>query len=350
MGSVSPLIAVYQELKKRGHSLDALWIGAGSGPEQKVVSELGIPFKAIFCGKWRSYFDWLKFFVPILICFGFFQSLWILSSFKPDMILTAGGFVSVPVAYAAFLWRIPVWAHQQDARVGLANRLIGRVASRVTVSFQKSLNDFPCHKPIWTGNAIREDILKGDRDRGLSFLGFEKDIPVVLIVGGGTGALALNQLTADGLNSLAEFFQVGHLTGAGKAGGAVFQTTELIKKRYRQFEFLTAEMKDIYAASDIIVSRAGANALCEIALLGKPAIIIPIPDSHQEANAALFGKSGAALILDKKKLTAHDLARQIQLLWTDEERKKVFAKNLKKLVPRNGVYAIADLIEHGLGS
>ncbi|MFA6215893.1 MAG: glycosyltransferase, partial [Patescibacteria group bacterium] len=196
IGSVSPLIAVYEEIKKQHPGAEFLWLATSDGPEDKLIGSYQIPLKKIFAGKFRRYFSWQNFFDPILIIFGFFQSLLIILKFKPQAVISAGGFVAVPVTWAAWLCRRPVLILQQDIRPGLANKLMARFASIIAVAFPKSLADFPGPKTVLTGNPVRPEILAGSREAGYKFFNFSPQLPTVLILGGGTGALSINRLVA----------------------------------------------------------------------------------------------------------------------------------------------------------
>jgi len=325
-GSVSPLLAVAEEISRpdSGLSADFLWLGTKDGLEANMVGEAGIAFRPIRAGKLRRYFDWRNFRDPFLIIFAFFESLLILWRWRPDLILTAGSFVSVPTAVAGWLFGIPVIAHQQDVVPGLANKIMAKFAKAVTVTFEKSLNDFG-QKAIWTGNPVKIQDLK-------SRISDSKPLSVILVLGGGSGALAINRFVADALEELAGFSQVIHQTGKNKNPGQSGQHRGNLPN-YKSFEFLNREeMARVYASADIVISRAGMGVLTELAFLKKPAIIIPMPCSHQEANAAIFGKANAAIVLGEKNLTSAVLVENIKKLLADENLKAALMANLEKIM------------------
>ena len=184
-------------------------------------------------------------------------------------------------------------------------------AKKVSVTFKSSLKDFP-KKGIWTGNAIRKELFTSSKEKGLKEFYLNKKLPVILIVGGGTGAKRINELIAENLENLLGITQVIHITG--KDRGVTIEQTALSKQNYRSYEFLTKEMKHAYACSDLVVSRAGASSLSEIAALEKPSIIVPIPNSHQELNSALLKKQKAAIVLEQNKISSRDLIIEIKRL------------------------------------
>ncbi len=216
MGSVSPLLAVAKEIKKQRPEASFIWVGTRGGPEREVVAKAGIAFKPIFSGKWRRYVSVHNIVDVIFIALGFFQSLYFISRFKPAAIVSAGGFVSVPVVWAGWILRVPSLIHQQDLRSGLANRLMQPFAARVTVTFEEQLKFFSAKKTVWTGNPVRDEILHGHSEEATEIFKLEQGIPTVLVTGGGTGAEFLNELVLSALSELTKFCQIVHLTGRKK--------------------------------------------------------------------------------------------------------------------------------------
>ncbi|OGY58122.1 MAG: hypothetical protein A3H67_03420 [Candidatus Buchananbacteria bacterium RIFCSPLOWO2_02_FULL_46_11b] len=336
LGSVSPLLAIFEEIKTRQPKAEFLWLGTRFGPESKLIAGCQIPLKKIFSGKWRRYFSLYNFIDPLLVIFGFFQSLRIILKFKPDWVVSAGGFVAVPAAFAAKVLNKKILIHQQDVLPGLANRIIAPWAKAITVSFEKSLNDFPRGKTILTGNPVRPDVLGGAKGEGLRAFGLQSDRPIVLVIGGGTGALDLNKLVLAALDELLGFCQIIHLTG-GKAKAAA------ALPGYRPFEFLTDQLKNAYAAADLVVSRAGLGTLTELAVLKKPVLVIPLP-GHQENNALEFFKKNAAALLFQKDLTAQKFAGAVKILLSDKAELENLSRNIAKIMPEGAAAKITDLI------
>lgn len=339
MGSVSPLIAIYQALKNQQPNAEFFWLATKNGPELKFLSEYNIPTKAIFSGKLRRYFSFQNFFDPLLIFIGFIQSFFFLLKFKPSVVISAGGFVAVPVTWAAWILRRPSIIHQQDIRPGLANKLLAPFANIITVTFERSIKDFAKYsqKTHWVGNPARLEILQGSKDEAIKNFNLDPNLPTVLVMGGGTGSLNLNNLVIDNLGEILKFCQVIHITG-GRLD------KEAQHPRYHAFEFLTADLKHAYAISDLVVTRAGMSALTEIAALRKPALVIPIPNSHQEDNAVEFFRNNAIMMLQEKNLNPSALAGAIDKLLTDKVGRENLARNLEKLMPADPVQRIIKMI------
>lgn len=316
-GSVSPLLAVAKNLRFKKPEVEFMWLGSKSGPEKKMVTSADIDFKWILAGKLRRYFSWRNFIDPFFIIVGFFQSFFILKEWRPQVVVSAGSFIAVPTSIAAWILRIPVLIHQQDLRPGLTNKILSWVSKRITITFPESQKYFPKNKTVVTGNPIRGEILMGDRDRGKELFNLQEGLSTILIVGGGTGALKINQMVVGALPELLNFCQVIHITGAGKKLPplAIKEKEEL----YHPFEFIMSEMPDALAVADIVITRAGLGFLTELAALGKPTIIIPIPKSHQEDNARYFCERGAAICLQQNSISSQSLAVDIQELLLDSE-------------------------------
>lgn len=315
-GSVTPLLAVMQRLES-SVEVDAVWLGTYRGPERKLVSASSIRFIPIFSGKLRRYFSLRNFVDPILIILGLLQSLYVIRHFNPDVVVSAGGFVSVPVATAAFLLRKKIIIHQLDIQRGLANRIMTPMADRVTVSFPESLDDFPEQKVVHTGTPIRAQLYAGERERGLHALGLDPALPIVLVWGGGTGSLQLNKIVISALPELLQDTQVIHITGAGKSVPPI-----AIKEnsgRYRQFEFVVDELPNILALADVVVCRAGMATLTELAALKKAAVVVPIPQSQQEENARYFFEHKAIIYMPQHQLSAQHFVQELRELLADEE-------------------------------
>jgi len=336
LGSVSPLIAIHEKLKEkletRNQKLETLWLGTKFGPERAIVENEDIEFKPIISGKFRRYFDLQNLIDLFKIKFGFWQSLFIILKFKPDVILTAGSFVAVPVAWAGFFSGVPVFVHQQDVEVGLANKLMAPIAKKITVALEKSLQDFKKEKTFLVGNPIREKLRNKEieRLREKIIINFSNNLPMVLILGGGTGALALNELVWQSLPELTKFCNIIHLTGKNKTMNNEFGIMNY-GENYKQFEFLNEEIFTAIQMADVVVSRAGMSALTELAYFSKPTIIIPIPDSHQEENALYFIEKNAALYLKQKELTSEKFVAELKKLLIDEKRQKEMGEQMNKI-------------------
>ena len=341
-GSATPLLAVVDEIR------DAIfiWLGTKSGPEQEMTARMKIEFKAIASGKWRRYLSWQNFTDLFLIIIGFFQSLFIIKKYQPDLVMSAGSFVSVPAVWAAWILRVPVLIHQQDARPGLANKLMAPFARVITVTFEKSLDNYN-KKAIWIGNPVRSQItnIKISKQEARQKLGLSGEKQVVLIMGGGTGAQAINNLTKHSLDALTKFCQIIHITGKGKdiMYGAEFIASNI--KNYHPFEFLdTMAMAKVFAAADIVVSRCGMGVLTEVSYLGKPTILIPMPNSHQEDNAEIFQNAEAAIVLEQKNLTPNKFVKHIKELINNKELRNKLRNNIKTVMKPGANEKMVEII------
>ncbi|MEK7166897.1 MAG: undecaprenyldiphospho-muramoylpentapeptide beta-N-acetylglucosaminyltransferase [Patescibacteria group bacterium] len=339
MGSVSPLLAIAEEIKKQ-NEIEFLWIGTKNGPEKKVIENYKIPFKAICSGKLRRYFDWQNFIDIFKIKIGFWQSFFILLKWRPDIAISAGSFVSVPVIWAAWFLRVKILIHQQDIRAGLANKLMAPFAKVITVTFENSLADYG-KKAIWTGNPVRKltsQFLIDDLNKKYNL---QKNLPAVLVIGGGTGAMDINKLVEQSLSELTKFCQIIHAAGKNK--------TTLNDKpqiaNYFKFEFLDADqIAEIYTLTDIAISRCGLGILSELSYIGKPVILIPLPDSHQEENAKIF--KHAAIILEQKNLTAEKFVNELKNLINNKELQKTLSQNIKQVMKQGANETIAKIIKN----
>jgi UDP-N-acetylglucosamine--N-acetylmuramyl-(pentapeptide) pyrophosphoryl-undecaprenol N-acetylglucosamine transferase len=324
-GSVSPLLAIFEDLKT-SLNFEFLFVGTKKGIEKQMSKDAAIPYRAIMAGKLRRYFDWHNFFDIIKIKIAFWQSFFLILKFKPDLIISAGSFVAVPVVWAGWLLRVPIIVHQMDIRPGLANKLMAPFAKVITTTFEKSLTDYG-KKAVWTGNPIGQKFSIFNFQFSIKEkFNLKDNLPVVFVYGGGTGAEAINKLVEASLDNLIAFCQIIHSTGKGK----------MIAKRhenYHPYEFLNAEeMASALHVADVIVSRAGLGAFTEISAAAKPAIIIPMPDSHQEDNAALLVEKKAAVVLNQKTLTADEFVVNIRELLKNEELKSKLSLNVNGLM------------------
>lgn len=335
-GSSAPVLAVAQELRRR-RQCEFLYVGTASGPEREMVARIGIPFRTVETGKLRRYWSLQNFLDLFRLPLGLAQSLSIVGSFRPSVAFAAGGFAAVPPLLAACILRVPTVIHQQDVEPGLANRILAPFATTITVTFADSANHFPRPRTLVTGNPVRAEILEGSREEAARLFGLRSDLPVVLATGGGTGALGLNHLIAGAAPALVSACQIIHITGRGKGVDAPD-----LGGGYNQVEFLAEGMGHVLAAADLVVSRAGLSTLTELAALGKPSVLVPMPRSHQNANAAVFSNAGAALLLQEDALDPSLLAEAILGLLGDEARLAAMAGAARRLMPALAEARIAD--------
>ncbi len=335
MGSVSPLIATAEEILRQRPKTEFLFLGSKSGPERKAVASYKIPFKKIASGKFRRYFSWRNFWDFFKIFWGFWESLWILAKFRPVAVMVAGSFVGVPVVWSAWLLRIPVLIHQQDIVPGLASRLMSHFARKISCSFEPSLKDFYPGKTVLTGNPVRGEFFSCSLEKSREIFELRKKLPVVLVLGGGTGAEKINQTVEKSLADILQFCQLIHLTGRGKS-------LKIEAENYRQFEFLTNEMIDAFCLADLVVSRAGMSSLSEFSILAKPVILIPIPDSHQEENARYFQKNNAVLVLEQNSLTPELFTAAVKELLFNRAKRQNLSRNISKMMKPDGARRAAE--------
>lgn len=338
LGSVTPLLAVIEEIKKRHPEVEVEWWGTENGPERELVKSNNITFQEIVSGKLRRYVS-LENIVDIFrIIVGFWQAIWYLGSNKPNCLLTAGSYVAVPVAWAAYLYGVPVFAHQQDVRPSLANKLISPVASKITVALAESIKDFSSDKVILTGNPVRQVFLEyPNKDKAKEKLGLDPARPVVLVMGGGTGAQFLNNLVSQIKNDLIKVAQIIHVTGIGKNLGTATNGYKMVD--------LTNESVDLFAASDVVITRAGMGTLTELSALHKPAIVVPIPQSHQEDNAKYFSDKGAVIMIRQEELTSHTLLATVSQIINNKETSQKLGEKISEVLPTGASAKIADLVE-----
>lgn len=345
-GPVVPVLAVAKELHEKRPDAQFLFIGTNKGPEKELAEKAGIRFVSIVAGKLRRYWSLLNIFTPFQIVIGFFQAREILKRLMPDVVIGAGGFVQVPVMWSAWFLGIPVVIHQQDIASTLSNKLVSPIASVITTTFEASLTEFSSGSGLplvkhtdkihWTGNPSSLGLPLPKKAEALERFGLAADLPVLAVFGGGTGAAFFNSFIAENLGELLKYFQIIHITGKGKGG-------RVKAPGYTSLEFCH-EMDLVYAAADVVLTRAGLSTITELALLQKLAVVIPMPNSHQEDNAALLWKTKAAVVLDQESLTVDDLIKRIRKVLIDSDEQKRMRESLKKLMPQGAASKIADLV------
>lgn len=313
-GHVTPNLALIPRLRADGWNIH--YIGAANSPEQTLIGQIDdVTFHSVAVGKLRRYFDLKNFSDPFRVIKGVAQATSIIKKLRPNVVFSKGGFVSVPVVYGAALNGVPVVIHESDMTPGLANKLSAPFAKVECCTFPEAIK-YTHGKGIHTGTPIRPELLSGNRREGLERFGFDESRPVLLVMGGSTGAQAINNALWQTLPRLTENFQVLHICGKGNSNATVNGM-----QNYTQREYLNEEMADAYACADLIVSRAGSNSLCEILAARKPALLIPYPKSasrgDQLLNAESFRARGLSRVLLQEDLTPESLARAIEQLYHD---------------------------------
>ena len=338
-GHVTPNIALLPGLRAKGWLIG--YIGSKNGIEKQLIENEGIPYHSINTGKLRRYFD-LKNFTDIFrVVDGFRQAFLLLSKLKPDVVFSKGGFVSCPVVWAAWLKRIPVVIHESDMTPGLTNKLSMPFSKNICYTFPESERFIPGGKAVFTGIPIRESLLTGDRSQGIKLCDFKNTKPVVLVIGGSQGSEIINKTVRNALDTLMKTFQICHICGKGNVKSEYSGVTG-----YHQFEYVNNELAHLFAASDIVVSRAGATALFEILALKKPAVLIPLSRAasrgDQILNARSFEKQGFSMLLPEEIL---DEASLIRCLLEIHEGRDTYVESMKTCKMGNATQKILSLLD-----
>jgi len=337
-GHVTPCIALLPELKKNGY--DIHYIGSYNGIERKLIEEYKIPYHGISSGKLRRYFDLKNFTDPFKVVKGYFEAKKILKELNPDIVFSKGGFVTVPVVMAAKKYKIPVIIHESDVTPGLANKLAIPAATKICANFPETLQYLPEGKAVLTGTPIRKELFAGNKIKGIDFCGFTLNKPVILIIGGSLGSKKINEVIRGMLPTLLKDFQIIHLCGKGNLDDKLTDTPG-----YVQYEFINDELSDLFAAADLVISRAGANAICELLALRKPNILIPLPAASsrgdQLLNAESFEKQGFSYVLKEENLSVITLLNAIK---TVLESKQDYINAMNNSTLNNSIDTIIKLI------
>ncbi len=338
-GHVTPNIALLPRLKELGY--DIHYIGSYTGIEKELIEQFGIPYHGISSGKLRRYFSMQNFTDPFRVLKGFREANKLIKDLKPNIIFSKGGFVSVPVVMAGKRRHIPTIIHESDMTPGLANKLSIPSATKVCCNFPETLEHLPKEKAVLTGSPIRQELLEGDRDAALKFCGLTDDKPVILIIGGSLGSVAVNDAVRSILPELLKDFHVIHLCGKGKMDKSLNSL-----KGYVQFEYVQNQLKDLFALTDIVISRSGANAICELLALHKPNLLIPLSANasrgDQILNARSFERQGFSIVLEEENLNKNSLLTAIHKLYEDRD---AYINAMKHSSQQDSIFKIIRLIE-----
>lgn len=338
-GHVTPNIALLPSLKKAGY--DISYIGSYEGIEKKLIEEQNIPYYGISSGKLRRYLDIKNFTDPFRVLKGFSEAKKLMKQIQPDILFSKGGFVSVPVVFAAKHYKIPVIIHESDMTPGLANKLSLPMATKICCNFPETVKLLPKGKAVLTGSPIRAELHKGTRNIGLKFAGLSTGKPVILVIGGSQGSAAINQAVRAILSQILIKYQVIHICGKDNLDNSLKNTAG-----YAQFEYVKNELKDVFAAADLIISRAGANAICEILSLRKPNILIPLSKAasrgDQILNADSYQKQGFSKVIEEENLTGKFLWDSIEEVY---QNKQTYILAMQKSTQSDAVSMICGLIQ-----
>ncbi len=343
-GHVTPNLALIELLKKENWQIN--YIGSYNGVEKKIIAGIDIPYYAINSGKLRRYFSWQHIFEPIKIASGIFQAYFLLGKLKTQLVFSKGGFVAFPVVIAAWLRRIPIIAHESDLSPGLANRLSFPFVNKICLTFEVGKKHFKKSTKIEvTGTPLRSQLFKGSKEKGLALCSFTAAKPCLLVIGGSLGSHHLNTTLRATLNLL-EAYQIIHICGPGK-----IDSTLVNKAGYYQREYVNEELPDLFAASDIIISRAGANTLYEILALNKAHILVPlsaqVSRGDQIQNAAYFKQLGISTVIEEERLSPEHLVKVITTVYQDQ---KAIVTKIKDLNIEPANHKIIALIKEGINA
>ncbi len=338
-GHVTPNLALLPSLQERSYEIH--YIGSYNGIERKLIENSGIPYDGISSGKLRRYFDLKNFSDPFRVVKGYAEARKLLKTYKPDVVFSKGGFVAVPVVLAAKHFKIPTIIHESDMTPGLANKICIPSAAKVCCNFPETLQYLPEGKAILTGSPIRRELLTGDRLTGLTYTGLSAAKPIILVIGGSLGAVTVNNAVRSLLPRLMEKYQIIHICGKGHLDEALIG-----RSGYVQYEYVDAPLRHLFAAADLILSRAGANSICEILALRKPNVLIPLSAAasrgDQILNARSFEKQGFSAVLEEENLSDETLYDAIE---TTYENRQKFTQSMEKSTLSDAVAIIMELIE-----
>ncbi|MEU8435961.1 UDP-N-acetylglucosamine--N-acetylmuramyl-(pentapeptide) pyrophosphoryl-undecaprenol N-acetylglucosamine transferase [Streptomyces sp. NPDC029216] len=370
-GHTYPALTAIRTLQGRlaaaGGTLDVLWIGTADGLEARVAPAEGIAFKTVATGKIRRSANPLKMLsaanvkdmarVPL----GVAQARSIVSEFEPDVVLATGGYVAVPAGLAARLCKRPLVLHEQTVRLGLANRKLAGSATRIAVSSESSLPLLPAEvreRAVVTGNPVRPEVLSGFGDKAvhaLNLVGFDRRLPTVYVTGGAQGAQQINNVVREVLPWLLSHANVIHQCGPANVDELRFAASGLdpvLAGRYHVTGFIGAELPDVLALADVVISRSGAGTLAELTALGKPAVFVPLATSagnEQAHNAQYLADAGAAVAL-LGEVTAQGLAEAVGPLLTDANRRAQMAERARAYGRPDAAERLVDVLLAAAGS
>lgn len=338
-GHITPNLALIPELKKRG--FDIIYIGSSSGMDREIIEKRNIPFFGVTADKLRRYIDFKNFFMPANVVKGIGEAIKILKENKVNIIFSKGGYVAVPVVIAAARLRIPVISHEADFTPGLANKIATPLSKKICCNFEETLKQLG-KKGVFTGCPIRKELLAGNKKKGLEFLDFKDDKPILFVTGGSLGSKYINDLIRNNIDEILKEFNIVHSCGKGKLDD------KIKLEGYRQFELLTTDLPDVFAASDLVVSRAGANVIFELLALKKPNLLIPLSTrasrGDQILNANSFMKKNYSVVLleEDQDKNPELFFKKLNELKT---RKDEMIASMKNSTEINAISNICDLIE-----
>lgn len=341
-GHVTPNLALVPSLIEEGFEIK--YIGSRDGIEKDIITKAHIPYYGISSGKLRRYFDVKNFTDPFKVLKGVCEALKILSKEKPNVIFSKGGFVTVPVVIAASMKKIPVIAHESDITPGLANKLASPFCDKLCVTFRESLQFVKNNKGVLTGSPIRKEILTGSKQIGKEICEFKDDKEIILVMGGSLGSKVINDAIRENINNILKYNNIIHICGKGNLDKSLENISG-----YKQFEYVSEDLKHLMHAADYIISRAGANSIFEFLALKKPTLLIPLSKNasrgDQILNANSFKKEGFSLVMQEEELQKEGILKGIKML---KESKQDLINNMNKSNMSDGVKEILKVIKSSI--
>lgn len=355
-GHLFPLIAIARELKnislERGiYDTEIVFFGPKTTDESLYLSlsEEGIKFEPIMSGKLRRYFSLQNPVDIIKLFIGLFQAQWKLFRFMPDVIFSKGGYGSLPIVIVGWMFGIPIIIHESDSIPGLVNKISGRFAKRIAIAFPSASKYFDGSKVAIVGNPTREDLRTGSQDEAKKIFNLKGDKPLILIMGGSQGAQAINDLMMTIIDDLLLRFEIILVCGEKNYKNLHNEAKARLNQQqweyFHLYPFLKSEIKHAFTSANLIISRAGSGSIFEIAYLGKPSIIIPLPNSaqdHQLENAYEYSRYGASIVIEQQNLTPHLFLDNITRIISDDQLSKQMSENALKFASPNAARKIAE--------
>ena len=337
-GHVTPKLALIPALQKNGYEI--IYIGSEQGMEKGLIEKVNIPYYGIPTGKIRRYLSAKNVTYIFRVVSGVSEATKLIKKLKPDIVFSKGGFVAVPVVLGAKLNKVPVVVHESDMTPGLANRIAMPFAKKVCTTFPETLEYIPKGKGVNTGTPIRKELFEGNKQQGLKLCGFTDQKPTIMMMGGSLGSVKINVQLRGALPTLLKDFQLVHICGKGNLDKKLEN-----KKGYKQFEYLSEQLSDIFAMADVVISRAGSNSISELLALKKPNLLIPLSAKasrgDQILNAESFEKQGFSMVLQEEDMTYASLEKAVRLLY---ENRQKYIKNMQNSHLSDGVNEIIKII------
>jgi UDP-N-acetylglucosamine--N-acetylmuramyl-(pentapeptide) pyrophosphoryl-undecaprenol N-acetylglucosamine transferase len=338
-GHVTVNLALIPRFRAEGWEID--YIGSRNGIEKQLLEQLpDVAYFGIATGKLRRYMDWQNVKDPLKVVQGVVQAYRIIKRRKPDVVFSKGGFVSVPVVLGAWLNQVPVLIHESDITPGLANRIAIPFSTVVCTTFPETAARLKDGKARYVGAVVREELKCGDARRGRAFCRFTAEKPVLLIMGGSLGSRKINETVRSGLKSLTDRFQIVHLCGRGQVEASMESPS------YRQFEYLNEELPDVLAMADVVLSRAGANAIFEFLSMRKPMLLVPLTKEQsrgdQILNARSFETAGYCEVIYEERMTEQSLVAGLRRLY---DNRGEYIENMKGREQIDALTQVFELIK-----